>query len=806
VDLSGEDIPALIQRFTLSTAEVEDIYYKGSDIKGVVVGKILTCDAHPNSKKLHLLTVDQGDKVVNVVCGAPNARAGITVALATDGGSVSGKPINKVMLAGYESCGMCCSEAELGLSNENAGIIELPDDLIAGTPLSDVFPMNDIIFEVDNKSLTNRPDLWGHYGIAREFAALTGKPLKAAPGLNPADFAALPPVAISSTDEWLYRYVSVKAENITANTAPAYMKIRLFYCGLRSINLLADLTNYIMLELGQPMHAFDGEKVQSVEIRRFDEPFEFTTLDGQKRPIDNTNLMICTGGIPSAVAGVMGGLDSEIADNTTSLLLESACFDAAAIRRTSVKLGLRTDASARYEKSLDPETAMTAALRFMKLLKDICPDTKITSSFTDLYLKHYEIPVIRFDKTYVDRYTGIDIPADTIINTLSALGFGVKTEDSADCANSGSADGATDCNSSGANCGTNFVVTVPSWRATKDVSIKADIVEEITRIYGYDNFPPITARSPLYPVKLSQSKSDENHIKDILSRRYKLHEIHSYIWYDSKENRELKLSPPTNLKVINAQTVEHDTLRATMIPSLLYAVNSNKGYSTDFGIFEVGRVIKGVVNGTALEHKHLGIVLSSRELDEEFLYFKARDITDALINGLRHMTPEFKNINTAADYNGIYNFAHPKNTCEIFADGIAIGVIGIIHPTVRGAIDKKATIVFVELNLSQFAEIADKAQGYTETPKFPGIDFDLTIPVSGTPYAEISKAWEEDRAPILSGVKLIDIYDDSDSGNKNITIRLSYVAPDRTLSMEEVTAHTVTITERLSKMGINIKK
>jgi phenylalanyl-tRNA synthetase beta chain len=784
VDLSGEDIPALIQRFTLSTAEVEDVYYKGSDIKGVVVGKILTCEAHPNSKKLHLLTVDQGDKVVNVVCGAPNARAGITVALATDGGSVSGKPINKVMLAGYESCGMCCSESELGLSNENAGIIELPDELIAGTPLSDVFPMNDIIFEVDNKSLTNRPDLWGHYGIAREFSALTGKPLKAVDGLNPADYAGLPSVSITSDDEWLYRYVSVKAENITTNITPAYMKIRLFYCGLRSINLLADLTNYVMLELGQPMHAFDGEKVKAVEIKRFEKPFEFTTLDGQKRQIENTNLMICTDNTPAAVAGVMGGLDSEIADNTTSLLLESACFDAAAVRRTSVKLGLRTDASARYEKSLDPETSMTAALRFMKLLLDICPDTKITSNFTDLYLKHYETPVIRFDKNYIDRYTGIDIPGETIIKTLTALGFGVTKE------------------------GEEFSVTVPSWRATKDVSIKADIVEEITRIYGYDNFPPETARSPLYPVKLSQSKSDENHIKDILSRRYKLHEIHSYIWYDTKQNRELKINVPENLKVINAQTVEHDTLRATMIPSLLYAVNSNKGYDTEYGIFEVGRVITGVTDGKALskadEQKHLGIVLYSRETDEELLLFKARDMADGIINGLRHITPEFYNINPAADLNAVVNFAHPKNTSEIFINGISVGVIGVIHPTVRAAIDKKCSLVFVELNLTQFAAIADTAQGYTETPKFPGIDVDLTIPAGGSRYADISKVWEESRPEHLTTVSLVDIYG-GDEG-KNITVRLSFASPDHTLSMDEVTVHVESITERLSKMGITIRK
>jgi phenylalanyl-tRNA synthetase beta chain len=774
VDLSGEDTETLIKRFTLATAEVEDIIYKGKDISGVVVAKILTCEAHPNSKKLHLLTVDKGDEVVNVVCGAPNARAGITVALATAGGSVCGKPIGKALLAGYESCGMCCSEAELGLSSENAGIIELDESLAAGTSIKDVFPIDDVIFEVDNKSLTNRPDLWGHYGIAREFAALTGKPLRPVPMLNAADYAELPAVSLASNDEVLHRYVAVKADNITVNTSPSYIKIRLFYCGLRPINLLADLTNYVMLELGQPMHAFDGRKANSIEIKRFENPFEFTTLDGQKRVIEKSDLVICANGEPSAVAGVMGGLDSEIADDTSSLLLESACFDAASIRRTSVKLGLRTDASARYEKSLDPENSMVAALRFMKLLLEICPETRITSSFTDLYLKHFNIPVITFDKNYIDRYTGINIPSVTIVKTLTSLGFSVKQD------------------------GDNFTVTVPSWRATKDVSIKADLVEEVTRVYGYDNFPFITARSPLYPVKPTVSKTDENTAKDILSRRNGLHEVHSYIWYDAKKNKELKLNLPANLKVINAQTADHDTLRADMTPSLLYFVNENKGYNSEFGIYEIGHTVKGLYEGMAVEEKKLGAVLYSREKSDEKLLVKARDIVAAFVTATRGLSPEFINIKPEKP------FSHPKNTSEIFVNGISCGYISILHPTVKNTIDKKAAITTFEINLSEYAKIPGINLSYNETPKYPGIDFDLTIP---TPphirFADISKAWVDNAPEHLKSVTLIDIYGDTD---KNITVRMSFSSPDKTLSMDEVNIHINTITSRLAEMGINIRK
>jgi phenylalanyl-tRNA synthetase beta chain len=772
VDLSGEDIPALIKRFTLATAEVEDVITKGADISGVVVAKILTCEMHPNSKKLHLLTVDKGDEVVNVVCGAPNARAGITVALATAGGAVCGKPIGKAMLAGYESCGMCCSEAELGLSSENAGIIELDDSLIPGTSIKDVFPIDDVVFEVDNKSLTNRPDLWGHYGVAREFAALTGKPLKAVPVLNAADFANFPAVSLASTDEMLYRYVAVKAENIVKNVSPAYIKIRLFYCGLRPINLLADLTNYVMLELGQPMHAFDGRKADSIEVKRFETPFEFKTLDGQARAIDSSNLMIVANGEPSAIAGVMGGLDSEIADDTTTLLLESACFDAASTRRTSVKLGLRTDASARYEKSLDPENSMVAATRFMKLLLEICPETKITSSFTDLYLKHFEIPVITFDKGYIDRYTGINIPSETIVKTLTSLGFAVMQD------------------------GENYTVTVPSWRATKDVSIKADLVEEVTRVFGYDNFPFITARSPLYPVKPTVSKTDETTAKDILSRRFELHEVHSYIWYDKKKNKDLKLNLPENLKVINAQTADHDTLRADMLPSLLYFANENKG--SDFGIYEIGHTVRGVKDGRAVEEKKLGAVLYSREMGNESLLFKARDMVAAFITATRGLSPEFFNIKPEREY------CHPKNSSEIFASGISCGYITVLHPTVKNAIDKKAAIVGFEINLTEYAKIPGIDLSYNESSAYPGIDFDITIPTpSDTRFADISKTWLDNPPEHLKSVNLIDIFGETD---KNITVRMSFSAPDRTLSMEEVNVHINTITSRLAEMGIIIRK
>jgi phenylalanyl-tRNA synthetase beta chain len=772
-DLDGIDIPALIHRFTLSTAEVEDIYHKGSDVKGVVVGEVLTCENHPNSKKLHLLTVNQGDKTVNCVCGAPNVRAGLKIAFATAGGMVSGHPINAVTLAGYESCGMCCSEAELGLSADNSGIWELPDNSPVGTDIKDIYPLDDIVFEVDNKSLTNRPDLWGHYGIAREFAALTGRPLRKPAAVSAENYNTLPALDIKSDDPLLYRYTAVRAEEISVRTAPPYMKIRLFYCGMRSINLLADLTNYLMLEMGQPMHAFDLRRVQSVEIKRFDSPLEFTTLDGNKRAIDPETLMICTNGEPAAVAGIMGGLDSEIADDTNGLLLESANFDGVSVRRSGTRLGLRTDASARYEKVLDPELTMTAAERFIYLLREIDPGAKVTSRFTDLYLKKYPEHLISFDKAYIDRYTGIDIPTETIMNTLTALGFAVKNE------------------------GGNFEAKVPSWRGTKDVTIKADIVEEITRIYGYDNFEVKTAESALYPVAQSVMKADEAKIKDLLVLKYGLFEVHSYIWNDKKKLSEIGIPEEQNIRVINAQTPEHDTIRSTIIPSLLVTVNENKSFGDEFGIFEVGKTVNGLdENKQVIEQKKLGFVLYSREASEEQLYFRARNIAAAILKILRRTEIEFININPADV------FTHPKNACDIFAKGEGFGRIGILSPVVLRHIDKKAAIAYVELNLGEFAELTEGQIEYLESSKYPGIDIDLTLPIEdGTSFYSLKNCFNVD-SDLLREVSLVGIYG---SSPKNVTIRLKFEAKDKTLTMNEVDNFRTIIINNLREKGVAVK-
>ena len=777
VDLSGLDKLKLINQFSLSTAEVEnDIYFKGSDLSGVVVAEIKSVENHPDSKKLHLLKVDAGEsELTDVVCGAPNVRVGMKTAFAKVGAKIGEIEIAPRKLAGYLSNGMCCSEKEIGISDDNSGIMEITDDIPNGTDLKSVYAIDDIIFEVDNKSLTNRPDLWGHYGIAREFAALSGRPLKNIGGVDLSKYDSLPKVDMKIEDSLCQRYSCLQVENIKRTVSPVDMRIRLYYCGMRAINFLADLTNYLMLEMGQPMHAFDSRKVEKIRIKRFDTPFTFQTLDGVERNIDENTLMICNDNTPVAIAGIMGGLDSEIVDDTTTLTLESATFNAASVRKSTVRLAHRTDASMRYEKCLDPEMTVTAIARFVELLQKYDDGASVVSALTDDYAYHYDNVELKFDKAFVDKYTGIDISNDTIVKTLKSLGFGVELENDS------------------------FTVDVPSWRATKDVTMKADIIEEITRIYGYDNFDVHTAVAPLYPVRPSIEKTVEDKIKDLLVKRFSLHELHSYVWSYYDELKAIGLDADGVIKLDGATNPNIETIRRSIIPTQLCQVKSNTSFALRFGIFEIGRVVTGLdENNNCIEKKKLAITLFSKIAPVSVLFYKLRDILEIMSDDIKHKPLTFEAKQAE------YPYQHPVNLNRVFCDGVEIGEIGIVYPTVQKKIDKKASIVYAEIDVETFANIKNASIQYIEPSRFPEMEIDLSF-ISKT-FAPISIAIAEAKSPLVKNVYVTDIYEDENDGSKSITTRIVFAHPERTLTKEEVTEVTDKIIATLKDKGIELKK
>ena len=776
VDLSGLDKLKLINQFSLSTAEVEnDIFFKGSDLSGVVVAEIKSVENHPDSKKLHLLKVDAGEaELTDVVCGAPNVRVGMKTAFAKVGAKIGEIEIAPRSLAGYMSYGMCCSEKEIGISDDNSGIMEITDDIPNGTDLKDVYAIDDIIFEVDNKSLTNRPDLWGHYGIAREFAALSGRELKPLETVDLSKYNNLSKVDMKIEDPLCQRYSCLQVENIKRTVSPVDMRIRLYYCGMRAINFLADLTNYLMLEMGQPMHAFDSRKVEKIRIKRFDKPFTFQTLDGVERNIDENTLMICNDNTPVAIAGIMGGLDSEIVDDTTTLTLESATFDAASIRKSTVRLSHRTDASMRYEKCLDPEMTTTAIARFVNLLQKYDGESTVVSALTDDYAYHYDKVELNFSKSFVDKYTGIEISNDTIISTLTSLGFKASVEND------------------------EFTVDVPSWRATKDVTMKADIIEEITRIYGYDNFDIHTCVAPLYPVRPDVEKTVEDKIKDLLVKRFSLHELHSYVWAYYDELKALGIDVEGEIKLEGASNPNIETIRKSIIPTQLCQVKQNTSFALRFGIFEIGRVVTGLdENNLCVEKKKLAITLFSKVAPVSVLFYKLRDILEVMSDDIKHKPLSFEPIEAAS------NYQHPRNLNRIICDGVEIGQIGIVHPTVQKKIDKKAAIVFAEVDVEAFANIENASIQYVEPSKFPEIEVDLSF--VSPKFAPIAKAIAETRSPLIKNVYVTDIYDDENDGTKSITTRIVFSHSDKTLTREEVQEVTDSIIESLKNDGIELK-
>ena len=775
VDLEGVDIKKLIESFTLATAEVEDIIEKGADVQNVVVGEILSVENHPNSNKFHLLKVDAGEKVCNIVCGAPNVAVGQKVALALAGGRVCGGEIKVATVAGYESEGMCCSEKELGISDDHSGIMELDPSLKNGTNIKDIFPIDDIIFEVDNKSLTNRPDLWGHYGIARELAALSGRELKPLEmGDLSYDGDEKVEVEIGRKD-LVYRYSCIKMDNITKNKSPLDMRIRLYYCGMRGINLLADVTNYIMLEIGQPTHAFAGNAIDKIVVTTPDEKIKFITLDGVERDIDEETLMICNGETPVGIAGIMGGLESEIVEDTGSVVLESANFDGVSIRKSSSRLGHRTDASARYEKMLDPELTMDAVGRFVKLVQDIDSGARVASKVTDEYVRKYPEITLSFDKKYVDKYTGIDISDEQIEKTLTALGFAVENADG------------------------EYTVKVPSWRATKDVTIKADIIEEITRIYGYDNFEITTTNSPLKPVAVDYARMEDNEIKDILVKKYGFHEVHSYIWCDGRKFKKLGIEVEDNVKVLNIENSENGVLRNSMLPTLLVMAQENKDFSDKYSIFEIGRVVDGTdENGLCNEKKHLGAVIYDKSGNEKAAYLKAVEIINCIIGQIKQKK---------AGYNKIapeHAWQHPKNTAAILIDGVKVGTLCAMHPANRAKLDKTAAAVCFEIDMNAFSSLDANSISFREPSTQQSTWYDLSLVLgANTKYSDLAACWESLDIAELESAKVVDTYEKD--GMKSIAVRLVFSAMDRTLEMEEVQGWIDAIIANLGKIGVTLR-
>ena len=741
---NGNDIDWLNiwKTFTITTAEVENVKVVGNSFDKVVVAEIKECTEHPDSDHMHILKVDCGEEeLIQVVCGAPNVRVGLKTAYVKVGGHIDGMEIKARPLRGVVSNGMCCSGKELGISDNHDGIMELPNDWECGKSIKEYLPIDDIIVEIDNKSLTNRPDLWGHFGIAREICAITNKELLPLEVMEiPNDKEDLN--IVIKNEDLCYRYCGLKIENIKNNKTPLDMQIFLYYVGMRSISLLVDLTNYLMMELGQPMHAFDSRVVKNIEVGLAQDGDTYTTLDGEERKLTQDILMIKNGDKYFGIAGVMGGLDSEILPDTTGVFLESATFNAGVIRRGAVKLGLRTEASSRYEKSLDPNMTDLALKRLAYLLKQENPEMVIASNLTDVYPKKLEEGKITLDKKTLGVYMGVTLDDSEVKRILEALGFKVKVS---------------------AN---QYEVIVPTYRATKDIKIKEDLIEEIARIYGLDKFNPKPLKLDLISTEHETIFNQEYEVKKLLATKFDMHEVNSYIWYDTALLKELGVEKD-NVKLLGKDV--NNILRDDMSFSLLNIVRENFKNYNSFEIFEIGTIIVNNQN-----KRVLSVVLASEEKKIEEIYNKAKYVVKYLFKTLKNKEVNFSdNVNEKTYYDD-------KLGKVMRVDDTKIGEINVLSKSLTSKLAKKKMIVMVDIDFDLYCNINTEEKLAKEVSKYPVVSLDYTINLENLKYQDLEEILKEFKSKLIKHYELVGVY------QNKYTIRYILGSDNKTLEQKDI--------------------
>lgn len=778
----------IAEELTNHTVEVEGFINSAEQFNNVVVGKVLEVAKHPNADRLRLTVVDIKKKQLHIVCGAPNVAAGQLVAVALVGASLpNGLEIKESLIRGEKSEGMICAEDELGLGKNHEGIMVLREGAKIGEPFAKYLQADDVVFEIDNKSLSNRPDLLNHYGLARELAAIFNLSLKPYEKVIDRKWKFLDPkkntlaVKVAAADTCL-RYMAVRVENIEIKESPAWLKEKLIAANQRPINNIVDLTNYVMFDCGQPMHAFDAAKIKKITVRLAEKDETLETLDEKERVLSPEDLVITDGQHPVALAGIMGGHNSEITPETKGLVLESANFIAATVRKTSQRLGLRTESSVRFEKALDPALPEVALFRFLTLLKKLCPNMEITSSLIDINNFTSQSPVVALDLKWLQDKIGQEIPRAEVINILEELGFVVADKEAEILA-----------------------VTVPSWRATKDVANKEDLAEEILRLYGYNN---IESRLPVFTMSLPEVNEErklERRIKNILCLKNSLNEAYNYSFVGEEQLKKLNIDFFNYLKLANPLSGIHNLLRQSLAPGLIGNIKTNQHKKDVFGFFEVGTVFFKTAGNLRKDNaadsflpyqeKHLGLAITGES--DNFAALKS------IIASL------FKNIfsqETEAEFSvidGLPGWADRNAIAKVLVFGQELGVVGLIGPEAAEKMNLKRAAAVAELNFDKLFELvlSRPAYHFIETPKYPPVMRDLAFVVENKILYNDLKKEISGFDPLIKTVELFDVYIGNKlaGGQKSLAFHINYQADERTLTAAEVDKIQSSLVARLEE-------
>lgn len=773
------DLKKLAYDLTMSTVEVEDATDLGASFHDMVVGVINTIEQHPNADKLKVCKTDIGGRVEDIVCGGSNLREGMKVAVALPGamckwhGEGDLVEIKKSKLRGVDSYGMICGAVEIGLADlfptkEEAHILDLSDfDAPAGTPLADALDLNDIILEIDNKSMTNRPDLWGHYGIAREIAALYDLPMTQFPHFdrnveNTAGFH----VTVEDAER-CPRYLSAQIEGLNVKPAPYQMQNRIWKVGMRPINALVDITNYVMLATGQPTHAFDSDHIAGhVIVRRAGEGEKLLLLNGKELALSSDDLVIADDAGVVGLAGVMGGAKDSILPDTSKVILEVANFDAKGIRRTALRYDNRTEASARYEKAIDPERCDQAFDLSMQLFSQLYPEMKVTG-LVDQYPEHLKQAEIDVPLSWLERRLGKRLSPDEIKHKMELLGYGITFN------------------------GDNMHVVVPTWRSTGDVSIQADIMEEVARMYGYENFEaePITTT---FDGAINQLDKDlERRIKEYLAIRCGMQEIFTYPWMEESYVNAVLQSTEGILSLSTPPSPAERFVRSSLLPNLCKAVVKNERYFNEFSIFETAQVFRDE-NYTSpydpreklpSQRKNVAGAFATTGKDITALFRKAKGVVEMMARYVHMEALTFKQTEKPV-------WADNVVWLNIYRGDEKVGDLALLSKKVSMACGiKNMNVMLFQLDQDSLVPLKSRTNTFTHLAEYPMTDYDISLLVDGSvQWKDVAQTVRGIKSELLHGAAFVDEYRGKQvpAGKKSLTLRLAIGSKDKTLTSAEI--------------------
>ena len=734
---------------TMKTAECEGIEETGALLADARAARVESVEPIPGSHNVKAV-VDAGPLGrKTVVCGAPNCRPGLLTAYV---------PLEVKVVQGVESDGMLASGAELGINRDHAGIVELGS-------LDGCAP--DAAIEIDNKSITHRPDLWGHHGMAREVAAILGLELN-----DPANLDLLPqgPAAIKIQIEDLAlcpRYSALVFENVTVQPSPLWLQYRLTAIGLNPINNIVDMTNFVMAELAQPMHAFDADLLHgdTIFIRPAKPGEAFRALNDESYTLDPSNLVIADAAGAIALAGVIGGGGSAIGAATTRVVLESANFQASSIRKTSAGVKLRTDASMRFEKAQDPVNTVRGLARAIELLQEISPGIRLVGGLADQMREMTAPPAIGLPLAWLERKLGRAMEPAEVRRILESLAFGVTEPEPGV-----------------------FSVTVPSWRATKDIATKDDLVEEVGRMVGYDS---ITPRAPLVPAAVppgNPARRFQHEVRNLFVDNG-FTEVYNYSFLSEASVRAFGFDPAALIRVTNPIASNQELMRASLLPGIWKNITDNARHRESFRLFEIGQEIHRREQGLPEEIPHLVAALYDRQ---DGGIFELKRVAECLLPGALTVPAEAR------------GYEHPARAAGIHWKGAVVGRLFELHP--RFVETGRAAILDLDLRLVE--SLSTDRTKYTPIRRYPSSAFDLSVVV---PLRELAGKLEAAIAgfagPLLESIEFVRQYAGPPlaEGTKSVSFRLTVGSPERTLSSDEIAAIRANIIERMRDLGYELR-